>query len=643
LNFVIVKTPYSLFLGPAINGKLITPEEFEQLNDEQREKLKKIQETLSKRLEVTMQKARELERKSAEEVRNLDRRVLTFIIHPLIEKIRQKYAAIEPVLAWLEKVEKDMVTKGSRFRSEEDAKPSPDSKEWASHYDVNVLVNNTNLHGAPVLIENQPTYHNLLGRIEYELVMGVSFTDFTKIRAGALHRANGGYLILPARDVLNNPYAWEGLKRVLRDREIRIMDLGSQMGLISTATLEPQPIPLNVKVILVGTPILYYLLRAYDEDFAKLFKVRAEFATEMERTKESEHEYSLFVRSVVADNNLSPFDHQAVARIIEHGSRIVEDRAKLSTRFGIITDLICEADYWAKKDGQSIVGKKAVEKAISERIYRSNRIEEKIQEMIRQGTLIVDVSGKLVGQINALSVISLGDYDFGRPNRVTAAVSAGGGGVIDIERQAKLAGPIHTKGVLIISGFIGARYGQDSPISLTASLTFEQSYDEVEGDSASAAELIALLSAISGIAIDQEKAITGSVNQYGRIQAIGGVNEKIEGFFAICNQKGLSGNQGVVIPEANVRSLMLNEEVINAVREGKFHIWPVQTVDDALHILTGVPAGKQRKDGTYPAGSVNHAVLKQLKNSTALWKTRAVGKTIARNWRRRINRTQGRK
>jgi len=612
-GFVLLKTPYGLFLGPAVDGKLISPENFDKLGEENQQKLKKIQGFLSEKLESTITRVREMEQKTTAEVLDLDQRVLKFLLQPLFQKLREKYAALTQVCTYLDQVEQDLIENGSRYRGEEDGEKTPlEARVWTNRYEVNILVDNTNLSGAPVLTETQPSYHNLLGRIEHEIVMGISTTDFTQIRAGALHRANNGYLILPARDVLVNPYAWEGLKRVLRDREIRILELSDQMGVISTTTLEPQPIPLNLKVILIGTPVLFYMLRAYDEDFAKLFKVRAEFATEMERTPESEHEYGLFVHSVVEDNSLAPFDPTAVARIIEYGSRLVENQQKLSTQFGIITDLVCEADYWAKKEGKNVVDRSAVEKAIRERIYRSNRIEEIIQEMIQQGMLLVDVNGRETGQINALSVIALGDAAFGRPNRVTAAVYAGEGGVVDIERQATLGGAIHTKGVLILSGFLGQRYAQQLPLTLTASLTFEQSYDEVEGDSASAAELLALLSALAEIPLDQQKAITGSVNQHGQIQAIGGVNEKIEGFFAVCRQAGLSGEQGVIIPLANQRSLMLEEEVIAAVREGKFHIWTVNTIDEAIELMTGYRAGERKKDGTFPAGSFNHAVQEQL-------------------------------
>jgi lon-related putative ATP-dependent protease len=616
-NFFLVKSPYGLFLGPGIQGKLISPEEFEKLTQEEKDKYQRLQEKLSKEVEKTLARLHEIEQTTNNEVRDLDLRTSLFIIRPLIDTLKSKYDRFQSVQAYLDHVQADMAHNESWFRPEGKSGHNPlEEKEWTVRDGVNVLVNNSNQKGAPVIIENQPTYHNLLGTIEHDFIMGAAYTDFFQIRAGALHRANGGYLILPARDVLINPYAWEGLKRVLRDGEIRIFELGSQMGLVSTVTLEPEPIPLNVTVILVGTPMLYYLLRAYDEDFAKLFKVRAEFATEMARTPQSELEYAQFIRSVIDQNRLMPFNRTGIARIIEHGSRLVEDQDKLSTQFGIIADLICEAAYWAKKDQREIVDAESVQKALAERVFRSNLVEERIQELIEQNQLIVDVSGTRVGQVNALSVSSLGDYAFGRPNRVTASVYAGQAGVIDIERQAKLGGPIHTKGILIISGLLGELYGKNRPINLTASLTFEQSYDEVEGDSASAAELITLLSAVADIPIAQSLAITGSINQHGQIQAIGGVNEKVEGFFATCLQKGLSGSQGVIIPEANQRNLMLKKEIRDAVQEGKFHIWAVRTIDEAVALLTGYEFGRLQSDGKYTEGTFNHKVVARLEAFT---------------------------
>lgn len=612
-NFVIIKTPYGFFLGPMIEGKPLSQDSFEKLTDDQKEKFHKLQEKLSAKMEKTLASMREVEQAANKNLEDLNLRTALFIIRPLVDRRKDKYSGCQAVQTYLDQIQSDLVKNVNRFHPDVKTEQNIlEEKEWAVRYEINVLVDQSGRSGAPVIVENQPTYHNLLGSIEHDMILGASYTDFSKIRPGALHRANGGFLILPARDVLLNPYAWEGLKRVLRDGELRILELGNQMGLASATTLDPEPIPLNVKVILVGTPTLYYLLRAYDEDFDKLFKVRAEFATEMKRSPESESEYALFVKSVIDENKLLPFDRSAVARIIEHGARMVEKQDKLSTQFGIIADLIRESAYWARKDSLEYADATAVQKALDERIFRSNLIEERIQEMIQNDQLIVAVEGQAVGQINALSVSSLGDYFFGRPNRVTASASVGQGGIIDIERQARLGGPIHTKGVLIISGFLGEYYGKDRPLNLTASLTFEQSYDEIEGDSASAAELIALLSSISAIPIDQSRAITGSINQHGQIQAIGGVNEKVEGFFETCKKKGLTGRQGVIIPQSNRSNLMLTKEVRDSAAQGAFHIWAVETIGEAISLLTGYEFGEPKEDGTFPKGTFNQAVIGRL-------------------------------
>ena len=438
--------------------------------------------------------------------------------------------------------------------------------------------------------------------------MGVSQTDFMMIRPGAFHRANGGYLLLPAQEVLLNPFSWQGMKRTLRDGEIRIRELGSQLSLISTASLEPQAIPLSIKVILFGTPILHELLRNYDVDFEKLFKVRAEFATLMDWTDENSLDCALFIKSVVDKNQLIAFDAAAVARVIEFSSRMTGDQQKLSTRFGKISDLVRESAYWAQKNDFTTVTAEQVDRAIEEKEYRHNLSEELVQEWIEKDTILIDVSGEAVGQVNALSVLLAGDYLFGRPSRVTASVSPGNEGVIDIEKQAELGGRIHTKGVLIISGLLSRRFGQNKPISLTARLTFEQSYSGVEGDSASLAEICALLSAIGDIPLRQDLALTGSVNQLGMVQAVGGINEKIEGYFTACQNKGVTGSQGVIIPHANRPNLMLKKEIVEAVESGHFHIWAVTNLDEVLWLLTGILPGDPQKDGSFPDESFNRAV-----------------------------------
>jgi lon-related putative ATP-dependent protease len=618
-NFILARTPVGIMLGPAVDGRPIKPEELEQLSQEERSKIDEMQARLSEEIERSLTKSRESERVATEQISELNSRTILYLITPRMNSLRAKYSGLGDVLTYFENVQSDMIKNVHLFQQSNE--PANSLEKMLSgggagvtlrRYEVNVLVDNSDLRGSPVIVETQPTYQNLLGTIEHEFMMGASRTDFNTIRSGAFHRANGGYLILSARDVLVNPFAWEGIKRVLRDNCLRIIELSTQHGILSTVSLEPEPIPLDIKVILVGTPMIYYLLRTHDEDFNKLFKVKAEFATNMDRTRESEKDYSLFVKMVLDQNHLPPFDRGAIARIIEYSSRLADDQEKLSTQFGMIIDLIRESAHWAKKAGEDLVSAESVQTAIDESIYRSNLLEERIQELISQGILMIDVDGKSIGQVNGLSVISLGDYSFGRPNRLTASVHPGQGGVVDIERQAKLGGRIHTKGVLIINGLLGSRYTRNKPLSLTAHLTFEQSYEEVEGDSASAAEMFALLSAIAGVPLRQDRAVTGSVNQQGQIQPIGGVNQKIEGFFATCKAKGLTGEQGVLVPATNQRHLMLRNEVIDAVRRGEFHIWPIKTLDEGLALLSDLNPGQPDEKGNYPKGSFNALVNQRL-------------------------------
>lgn len=620
-SFLLARTPFGFMLVPAAEGKPLKPEQLAKLSQEQRTKLEKIEAKLQEALKVSLAAVREREKRMLDQVAELDKRTALYAIDHLIERMKAGYKGLDAVLRFLDEVREDIVANAASFRQQGeqgDASSGPDDDAWRKRYSVNVIVDNSERSCAPVVVENHPSFHNLLGRLEHEVVMGATRTDFTRIFPGALHRANGGYLILPARDLLLSPYAWEGLKRSLREETIRILSLGAYAGLMSTVSLDPEPIPLDVKIVLIGTPMLYYLLRAYDEDFEKLFKVKAEFATDMPRTPETEKEYALFVKAVVEDNKLAPFNAAAVARVVEFGSRLAGDQRKLSTRFGKIADLIRESAYWAKHRRKRIVDARSVSRAIEEQIFRSNLLEERLQEMIGDGTIMIDVRGKVVGQVNALSVLSLGDYEFGRPTRVTAAVHPGRGGVINVEREAELSGPIHTKGVLILTGLLGARYGRQGPLSLSASLTFEQSYAQVEGDSASAAEFVALLSALADVPLRQDRALTGSINQRGEIQPVGGINEKIEGFFAICKLKGLSGRQGVLIPAGNVPHLMLKDDILRAVAHERFHIWPVRAIDEVIAILTGLEAGKANRKGEYPPGSFNARVAERLKTFSEL-------------------------
>jgi lon-related putative ATP-dependent protease len=452
----------------------------------------------------------------------------------------------------------------------------------------------------------------LIGRVDHIAQMGALTTDFRMIKPGALHNANGGYLILDVRKLLQQPYAYEALKRSLQSQKVTIESLGQMLSLISTVSLEPEPIPVNVKVALLGDRMLYYLLSSLDPDFNELFKVQADFEEQMDRTQGNQILYAQLIGTMAHQNDLRPLDQKAVARVIEHSARLVGDCEKLSTKFSDVVDLLSEADYWAGQNGDGIVRASDVQKAIDAQIYRADRVRERVQEGILRDTILIDTQGVKVGQVNGLSVIVLGNFAFGRPNRITARVRMGKGEVVNIEREVELSGPIHSKGVLILAGFLGARYASNRPLSLTASLVFEQSYSGVEGDSASSAELYALLSAIAEVPVRQSHAVTGSVNQHGQVQAIGGVNEKIEGFFDICKARGLTGDQGVLIPVSNVKNLVLRQDVIDAVKAGRFQIYPIENVDQGIEVLTGMPAGEPDEEGMYPADTINGRVQARL-------------------------------
>jgi lon-related putative ATP-dependent protease len=460
-------------------------------------------------------------------------------------------------------------------------------------YQVNLIVNNRDTKGAPVVVETNPTYYNLFGHIEHRIQFGVATTDFTMIKGGSVHRANGGYLVVNALDILRNIFVYDALKRMIKIREVRIEDVWEQYRLVSTTTLKPGPIPVNIKVVIIGEPFIYYLLYNLDSEYRKLFKVKADFDNTMPSEKENMMSYAQFVAARVKDRGLLPFDASGVARIVEYGSRLASDKEKLSARFGAVEDLVLEASYWAGVEGRKTVTAEDVDRARGEMIYRTSKVEDKLREYIKEDTIMVDTEGSVVGQVNGIAVWDLGDYAFGKPSRITARTFMGDTGVMNIEREAKLGGRIHNKAHLILSSFLGERFGQGFPLTLSASVCFEQLYEGVEGDSATCTELYALLSSLSGVPINQGIAITGSMNQRGEVQPVGGVNEKIEGFFEVCKAKGLTGSQGVIIPRRNVKNLMLKNELVEAVREGKFFIYPIEMVDEGLEILTGIPCGKE--------------------------------------------------
>jgi len=620
-GLAIEATPVGIVTVPVLEGKPLSREEFEALPEDVKKEIKERSDRLQEEIRQALAKARKIEKEFNERIRQLDKEVALFAVGHLLDDLREKYHLFGEVTGYLAKVREDIIEHIDEFRGGEKEKeavviPGLDHVPKDSIFDryrVNVLVNNKDTRGAPVVVENNPTYYNLIGRIDYRARLGAIFTDFNMIKPGALHRANGGYLIVQARDVLTSPLAWDILKRTIRSGQITLENIGEQYSAFPSASLKPEPIPLNVKVIMVGSPFIYHLLYQLDEDFRKLFKVKADFDVEMYWTDEHVEKYAAFISAQVRNEGLKHFDRTAVAKVIEYGSRLLEDQKRLSTRFLEISDIVSEAAFWASKDGAQNVTAKHVQEAIDQKVYRSNLIEEKIQDLIAEGTLMVDVDGMVDAQVNGLSVQSIGDYYFGRPARITARTYMGNGGVVNIERETKMSGRIHSKGFLILVHYLTGKYGQDKPLALSGSITFEQLYDEVEGDSASSTELYALLSSLSGLPLKQSIAVTGSVNQKGEIQPVGGVTRKVEGFFDVCKIKGLTGDQGVIIPRANVDNLMLKEEVVNAVAEGKFHLWAIETIDQGIELLTGVPAGQRRPDGTYPKGTVNYYVDTKLK------------------------------
>jgi len=626
-RFTMVRTPAGLAFAPKTpEGETMSRDQYNALPEDQQKRVDEGLSSLNQELQQVMRQVRQDEKGGRESLRELDSQVTTYAAKHLVEDVKEKWGLHEEMVGFLDAVLADVIENADDFKKSDEDSPvsfmgmalSPKQRTEATFrkYQVNVLVDNGQTTGAPVIRDSNPTLQQLVGRVEHLAQFGTLVTDFNMIKPGSLHAANGGFLVMEARELLMKPYAWDALKRSLKTGEIGIEDAAKQLGLATTSTLDPEPIPLEVKIVLVGEPMIYYLLLQLDPDFQELFKVKADFDTIAERTKQNEDLYARFVASVCRAEELPPFSAEAVARVVEHGSRAVQDQEKLTTRFLTISDLVREAAYWAaSRNGRpdsAVVQAEDVERAIGQQVYRSNRIEERLREMITDGIILVDTEGAVTGQINGLAVSAMGDYAFGNPSRITATHRLGEGEVIDIEREVEMGGPIHSKGVLILAGYLGAKYASDRPMSLTVRLVFEQNYSGVEGDSASSAELYAILSSLSGLPIQQRLAVTGSVNQHGQVQAIGGVNEKVEGFFAVCSARGLQGDEGVLIPETNVRNLMLKAEVREAVAAGKFHLYPVRTIDQGIAILTGVPAGEPDGEGEYPEGTVNRLVAERL-------------------------------
>jgi lon-related putative ATP-dependent protease len=622
-NVAIVRTPMGLALAPSKDGKVLNPEEFSKLPSEEQEKFKKDIGELEGELQAVVRILPEIEREQRREVVKLNREVTSFAVVHLIDEIRDKWRDCTAVLVFLDEVQDYIINHSDVFRLSKDEAVETIPARMAANFlaqqemvigncQVNVLISHEANGGAPVIYEDNPTVENILGRIEHRSEFGSLVTDFRLIKPGALHRANGGYLILDARRLVFQPYAWETLKRELRSREIRIESLSQMMSLGNMASLQPETIPLDVKVILIGDPLLYYLLSQNDPDFHNLFKVPVDFDDRLPVTDEAIELYARFIATEARKKNLLPLERGAVEQVMERMTRLTSDKERLSNHTRSLSDLLSEADYWAASRKASFIAGEDVKQAIKAHTYRSDRMRERTQEQFERGTMMLDTSGAKVGQINGLSVLQLGDFSFGRPSRITARVHLGRGRVIDIEREVELGGPLHSKGVLILSNFLAARYTENKPLSLNASLVFEQSYGGVDGDSASSTELYALLSALSDVPIRQSLAVTGSVNQFGEVQAIGGVNEKIEGFFDLCTFRGLTGEQGVLIPESNVKHLMLKDEVVEAAEKGLFHIYSVKSIDQGIEILTGVPAGEPDKDGNFSRETINGRVKARL-------------------------------
>ena len=633
-GFGLLESDSGLMVTPVHEGEPLTPEQFMALTDDEQRAITETEAALQEALERTLRQIEEFAEEAQLRLAHIDVELARATIEPLFARLAQEYQDWPDVTAYLQGVAENVAThtgelrKKSNDETEEDNGDTYGVPKWlrpsvTSFYDryrLNVIVDNQGMTGAPVVLETNPTYSNLVGRVELRAELGTLVTDYRHIKAGALHKANGGYLVLDARVLLQQPLAWEALKQALRNERVRIEEMSQQVGVLATTTLSPEPIPLQVKVVLIGDPQTYYLLYELDEQFEKLFKVRADFAGDMNWTADNERKIAQFIRARSLESGLPDFDLGAVSRVVEYGGRLVEDQRKLTTQFALVSDIVYEAAFWAQRrragevPGSMLVTAADVERAIAERIYRSNLIEERLRELIADGTIMIDTTGSDVGQVNGLAVLELGDYAFGKPGRVTARTYLGRAGVVNIEREARLSGSLHDKGMLILGGFLGGRFAQERPLSLSATIAFEQSYDLVDGDSASSTELYALLSSLAGLPIRQGIAVTGSVNQHGDIQAIGGATLKIEGFFDVCRilPAGLTGGQGVIVPASNVPNLMLRTDVVDAVAAGQFHIYPVRSVDEGIEILTGVPAGARGPDGRYPADSVNGRVDRAL-------------------------------
>lgn len=609
LDIGLLRTSSGFTLAPLKDGKIVGPKEFEKLPDGEQQEIEQKIESLKDELKETMRKIPAWHKDLHKEIKALDREITEVTVNQLFHELEDKYAGLPEVLEFLQVVKGDVIENSDLFREmEQEREAKPTERHEFNRYKINVLVDNSETQGSPVVYEDNPTFQNLIGRVEHVAKMGTLLTDFTLVKPGALHKANGGYLVLDAEKVLTTPYVWQTLKRVLKSHEIRIESLERLLSLTGTISLEPEAIPADIKVVLIGDRMLYYLLKEYDPEFIQLFKVAADFTEELERDNGNEQLYAQQIAGIVKREKLRHLNHSGICRVIERSSRLASDANKLSLHLDILQELLQESDYWAGKNGHNLINADDVQTAIDAQTRRLGQWKERLQEQIKQGILKIDTDGSQLGRINGLSVLQLGDYLFGTATRISATARLGSGEIIDIEREVDQGGQIHTKGVMILSSYLARRYARNQPLSVSASLVFEQTYGMIEGDSASTAELCALLSAIGDLPLKQSLAITGSVNQHGEVQAIGGVNEKIEGFFDICQARGLNGDHGVIIPQSNVKDLMLKEEVRTAVEQNQFHIYAAQHVEEAMELLCGMKPGVADGDGIFPEGSFNHRI-----------------------------------
>lgn len=638
-GFTITRNQNGFASVPLKDGHPITPEEFEGLDETDKIQMMERGRMIQEFINEGIRQYKELERGIKERLRLLEQETARGAIAPLFCVLFDHYRSLRQIVLYLEEMQRDIIENLELFVEQEETQ-NPlilfkrlDKRHALRRYKVNLVIDNSDRTEAPVIVETNPTFANLFGTIEYEGEFGVLSTDFTKIRGGAIHRANGGYLILNFIDLIRNYMVWETLKRVLKNQEAAIESIYKTLSMGGAETLQPEPIPIELKVIIIGEPFVYYLLRTHDEDFSKLFKIKVEFDTEMARESAHIMDYSSFISTTCRRDNLPHFSNQAVARVVDYGTWLADDQRKLSITFNRVRDIILESATWASYNQHQLVEAEDVEQAIREKVYRSNMLEDKIMETIKDGTIMIEVTGERVGEINGLAVYSIGDHMFGKPSRITAKTFMGEKGVVNIEREVRMSGSIHTKGVLTLGGYLGGQYAQDKPLSLSASVTFEQTYQGVEGDSASSAELYAIISSLAGVPIKQGIAVTGSVNQNGEIQPIGGVNQKISGYFRVCTIKGLNGEQGVIIPRRNIENLMLDEEIVEKVRKGQFHIWAIDNVDQGIEILMDMEAGVQEPHGDFTRDSVHYLVNRRLRE----W-----GEPRRREKSRRINHGSGR-